>query len=215
MPSPATASPSEDQGPRVARHAQTEARILEAARDVLLERSSADALPLREVARRAGFTPGALYRYFEDREQLIRAMYMAALRVLGSYLAEPAGETSAERLVSLAGSYLRFGRERPQDLVLLFESSVPTVAWERYVTVAWPFTQIIETIQDGIDAGELAPLAGLDAAGTAYAFWAQVHGFAALQAGHLAGVSGRFDAMHAQAIDDLVARLRPTGRSSS
>jgi AcrR family transcriptional regulator len=202
-------------GPREMRHQATEAGILEAARDVLLERSSADALPLREVARRAGFTPGALYRYFKDRDELIRAMYMAALRVLGSYLADPAGETAPERLVSLAGSYLRFGRERPQDLVLLFESPVPTVAWQQYVTVAWPFTQIIQTIQEGMDAHELVPLPGLDAAGTAYAFWAQVHGVAALRAGHLAKVAGPFDAMHAAAIDDFVARLRPAERSSS
>jgi AcrR family transcriptional regulator len=211
----ATETGSTQPSPRETRHQETEARILEAARDVLLERSSADALPLREVARRAGFTPGALYRYFEDREQLIQALYMAALNVLGSYLAHPAGKAAPERLVSLAGSYLRFARERPQDLVLLFESSVPTVAWATYVTVAWPFTQIIATVQQGMDDGELVPLPGLDAAGTAYVFWAQVHGFAALQAGHLAGVAGPFETMHAAAIGDLVARLTPHERSHS
>jgi AcrR family transcriptional regulator len=200
---------------REARRKHTEARILEAARDVLLERSSVDALPLREVARRAGFAPGALYRYFADRGELIRAMYVGALQVLGSYLADATGGSAAERLISQARLYLKFGHDRPQDLILLFESAVPKTPWGRYATVAWPFTTIIETVQSGMDTGQLQPLPGLDAAGTAYAFWALIHGFAALQAGHLAAVAGPFGKMHEAAINDFVARLRATERSSS
>jgi AcrR family transcriptional regulator len=194
--------------PRVARRRETEARILKTARDVLLERSSVDALPLSEVARRAGFTPGALYRYFENRDELIERLYTGALELLGSYLAAPAGETAAKRLASLARAYLKFGREHPQDLILLFESPVPTLRWDRYTTIAWPFTVIIQTMQEGFDAGELTPIGGLDVAGAAYVFWGQVHGFATLQAGHLAKVAGPFSSMHEAAIVDLVARLQ-------
>jgi AcrR family transcriptional regulator len=220
MPRDTAAQPA-DGAPRLSRHDETRARILAAAQDILLERTSADALPLREVARRAGFAPGALYRYFEDRDDLIQSLYLAALQGLGSYLggaiqgagggaAEP--DTAAERLLALGDAYLRFGRERPQDLVLLFESAVPSATWADYVGVAWPFTLIVETVAAGIESHELQALPGLDAAGTAYAYWALVHGFAALQAGHLAGVAGDFQTMHAAALDAFVARLHPHGR---
>lgn len=211
----ASAGEAEGESPRAARRSETQARILAAARDILVQRTTVDALPLREVARRAGFTPGALYRYFDDRDALVQALYGGALQVLGSYLGQAQGATAAERLVALASAYLRFGRDRPQDLLLLFESSVPPHPWADYVKIAWPFTLIVEGVQAGIDAGELAPLAGLDAAGTAYVFWAQVHGFAVLHVGHLANVAGEFGAMQDAAIDDFVARLRrPEGSAS-
>jgi AcrR family transcriptional regulator len=201
--------------PRKARREENRARILTAARDILVERTTADALPLREVARRAGYTPGALYRYFDGRDDLVRSLYMGALQLLGSYLQRAGGDTAADRLRALAHAYLLFGREQPQYLTLLFESAVPSSSWEVYLTVAWPFTLIVETVQAGIEAGELRPAPGLDTPGTAYAFWALVHGFATLQAGHLAGVAGEFEAMHAAAIDGLVAVLASSGRSPS
>jgi len=194
-------------GRREARHQENETRILSAAREILLERVSADALPLREVASRAGFTPGALYRYFAGREDLINAVYMDALRRLGEYLGKAKGVTAGRRLEALANAYLAFADERPQDLVLLFESAVPTTEWREYVKVAWPFTIIIATVEEGIAGGEFAPLLDLDAAGTAYVVWGQVHGLAMLRAGHLAGMAGPFEAMHAAAVRDLVGRL--------
>ena len=212
MPADTAAQPHEG-APRLSRHDETRARILAAAQDILLERTSADALPLREVARRAGFAPGALYRYFEGRDDLIQALYVAALQVLGSYLSAAEGDTAGDRLLALGRAYLRFGRERPQDLVLLFESAVPSAAWTDYVGVAWPFTLIVETVAAGIESRELQALPGLDAAGTAYAYWALVHGFAALQAGHLAGVAGDFETMHTAALDAFVGRLNVRGRN--
>ena len=119
MPADTAAQPA-DSAPRLSRHDETRARILAAAQDILLERTSADALPLREVARRAGFAPGALYRYFEGRDDLIQSLYLAALQVLGSYLGAAGGEAvaggkaAAERLLALGDAYLRFGRKRPR-----------------------------------------------------------------------------------------------------
>lgn len=213
-----TAPPDQrsDRAPHgTARHEENRTRILAAAREILVERTTSDALQLREVARRAGYTPGALYRYFDGRDDLVQSLYMGALKVLGSYLQRAQGASASVRLTSLAQAYLLFGREQPQYLTLLFESAVPSATWSAYLTVAWPFTLIVETVQAGIEAGELRPAPGLDAPGTAYAFWALVHGFATLRAGHLANVEGEFETMHAAAIDGFVAVLRaPEGSPS-
>jgi AcrR family transcriptional regulator len=194
-------------GRREARHKENEARILAAARQLLLERVSADALPLREVAERAGFSPGALYRYFAGRDALINAVYMDALRRLGEYLTAAGGDSASERLEELAHAYLAFAHDCPQDLVLLFESAVPASDWHQYIQVAWPFTIIIATIGQGIETGEFAPLPDLDAAGTAYVVWGQVHGLAMLRAGHLSRTAGPFEDMNAAAVHELVGRL--------
>ena len=48
-------------------------RILDAARQLLVTRTTIESLSLREVARLADFTPGALYRYFKDQGILPRS----------------------------------------------------------------------------------------------------------------------------------------------
>jgi hypothetical protein len=50
---------------------------------------------------------------------------------------------------------------------------------------------------------------GLDGAGLAYAFWAQLHGMAELQRVHLRLVSGEFAAMQMAALEHFLAPLEP------
>jgi AcrR family transcriptional regulator len=53
-------------------------RLLEAARDVLIERGPA--APLEEIARRAGTGIATLYRHFPDRRMLIRDVVLGGLQ---------------------------------------------------------------------------------------------------------------------------------------
>jgi AcrR family transcriptional regulator len=202
--------PTQDR--RARRHSATEERILAAARGLLLERATIDTLSMREVARRADFTPGALYRYFDDRQHLIQALFTDALASLGAYLETAAGSPGPERLTELGLAYLRFGRERPELLTLLFQTPAPAAVWGEYVSVAWPFTLVVAAIRQGVAEGVLRLLPGLDEAGTAYSFWGLVHGFAALESGHLKNVRGDFAALQRAGLVAFVDRLRTTRR---
>ncbi|MCX6373278.1 MAG: TetR/AcrR family transcriptional regulator [Actinobacteria bacterium] len=207
-----TPAPPVTEGRRAQRHSATEERILAAARSLLLERATIDTLSMREVARRAGFTPGALYRYFDDRRHLIEALFLDALARLGTYLETAGGSQGPERLTELGLAYLRFGRERPELLTLLFQTPVPTTAWGEYISVAWPFTLVVAAVRQGVDEGALRLLPELDEAGTAYSFWALVHGFATLESGHLKSVRGDFAALQRAGLAAFVDELRPTRR---
>jgi len=195
---------------RAQRHSATEERILAAARSLLLERATIDTLSMREVARRAGFSPGALYRYFDDRRHLIEALFMDALARLGTYLETAGGSPGPERLTELGLAYLRFGRERPELLTLLFQTPVPAATWEHYVSFAWPFTLVAAAVREGVTEGAMDLLPDLDEFGTAYAFWGIVHGFAALESGHLKNVHGDFGAMQSAGLAAFVGQLRAT-----
>ena len=46
-----------------------------------MERGAAD-LSLREIARRAGFSPGALYKYFDSKDDVIKALADGAMGAL-------------------------------------------------------------------------------------------------------------------------------------
>ena len=85
--------------------------------------------------------------------------------------------------------------------------------WEEYAEVARPFSTLVVAIRQDVEAGLLALPSGLDAAGLAYAFWAQLHGMAELQRAHLRLVAGEFEAMQRAALEHFLAPLEAPTRS--
>jgi AcrR family transcriptional regulator len=67
-------------------------RLIEAARDVLIERGPA--APLEEIARRAGTGIATLYRHFPDRQALIRDVILDALHRTTDEARQAAAEES-------------------------------------------------------------------------------------------------------------------------
>jgi AcrR family transcriptional regulator len=111
---------------RERRHLDTRDEILAAAREVLLERGAAD-LSLREIARRADFSPGALYKYFDSKDDLVSALAdraMAAL--LEQFATVPSDLPPDERAVAMGLAYLEFARHNPEDvsIIAVHESTI-------------------------------------------------------------------------------------------
>ncbi len=120
---------------RVARkQAVTEVRrslVLDAARSAFLELGLQGA-SLREIAKRAGYTPGAIYSYFANKEEVYGALLGESLERLNASveLAQPhavAGQSAAARmrlaqntLRAKATAFFDFYRESPRDLDLGF-----------------------------------------------------------------------------------------------
>ena len=211
QPAPTDSGSGSGNGDRRARRRDAVAeRIIAAAREALLERTDADSLSLRDVARRADFTPGALYRYFDSREALLVALFNEALDLLASYV-EPAlqGEHGIPRLRRLGLAYLAFGREHPQDLALIFQSAAHVPTWEEYVMLARPFSSLVAALREDVEAGLLLLPADLDEPGLAYALWALLHGMAELRRAHLRLVAGGFEAMQQAALEHFLGPLAP------
>jgi len=86
--------------------------ILEAARQLFAEKGLA--AEIREIAERAGVGVGSLYRHFESREGLIRAVMQAAAEDLVQRLHVAAGQKDPkaalrEMIHAAAGLFERFG----------------------------------------------------------------------------------------------------------
>jgi AcrR family transcriptional regulator len=103
--------------------AEIEARIVEAARDLLAE-AGLEGLSMRAVASRLGVTAPAIYHYFESKQALVdRVVAEGCRRFEEAYLwraveAWPAG--SAQRLKALGLAYIRFALENPQYFKVIF-----------------------------------------------------------------------------------------------
>ncbi len=195
--------------PRERRRRDAEERILGAAREILLQGTSVDALSLREVARHADFTPGALYRYFDDRMDLIATLFREAGRRLGAAFPEPPASPDIAWMEDVGVAYLRFAREHPEDLMLLFQHKARVATWQEYIVLAWPFSLIVTVLGEGAERGLITLPPELDPAGTAYAFWSLLHGMTELRRTHLRDVRGDFETMERAALAAFLTTLRP------
>ena len=138
-PPTATAIEPQPDAARAARQrAVTDVRralVLAAAKSAFLE-LGLDGASLREIAKRAGYTPGAIYSYFSSKEEVYGALLGESLERLNARVATsvaapddasasgcsaPARRRLAERtLRAKATAFFEFYRESPRDLDLGF-----------------------------------------------------------------------------------------------
>ncbi len=102
-------------------------RVLEAARSAFVE-LGLEGASLREIAKRAGYTPGALYSYFDSKEAVYGALLGESLERLNAQVEarRPDADTVARagaavaQLRCKATAFFDFYREHPRDLDLGF-----------------------------------------------------------------------------------------------
>ena len=99
------------------------ALVLDAARSAFFE-LGLEGASLREIAKRAGYTPGAIYSYFASKEEVYGALLGESLERLNARVAAACAQADTDddvaRLRAAAGAVFGFYRENPRDLDLGF-----------------------------------------------------------------------------------------------
>lgn len=95
--------------------------MLDAARSVF-ERLGIEGASIREIARQAGYTPGAIYSYFENKEAIYGALLAESLERLNTVVdaAGSAASSPADLLEAKASAWFGFYAANPRDLDLGF-----------------------------------------------------------------------------------------------
>ena len=177
---------------------QLRTEIITAARELIEETGSAEAVTLRAVARRVGIAAQSIYGHFAGPEQIVRAVIAQAFDdFLHHLLAARAGVNEPRgRLLAACQGYLSFGAEHPALYALLFAGNpVPAAARGEPA----PDLRLRENGADGV--GRLVGAASFEllvqdvaaatAAGeagsgdpfvTATAIWVALHGLVLLRA---------------------------------
>jgi AcrR family transcriptional regulator len=161
---------------------QTRAKLLAEARDLYLEQGFAS-FSLREVARRVGLSAPAVYRHYEGKEALLRAVAGEGFRIFSSYLLRALdGKTPETRLKRSVEEYLRFALENPRDYRFIFMGAVEedgpvsplAEEGERPPTFQFLVDRVSECMQARVlDKGNPDTVATV--------IWAQVHGLVSLR----------------------------------
>ena len=97
------------------------ALMLDAARAVF-ERLGIEGASIREIAKQAGYTPGAIYSYFDNKEAIYGALLAESLERLNAVVDAAGIEAAspAELLQAKASAWFGFYAANPRDLDLGF-----------------------------------------------------------------------------------------------
>jgi len=181
---PAEATPTRRRIPGAVRRGLIEAGI------ALARAGGPDAVVLREAVRRVGVAPNAAYRHFADRDALLNAVCVAAMREMADCMeaeiarvAAPYGtrEVATARLIAVGAAYLDFALAEPG----LFATAFAVPRHLEYATSddavgaggRTPLQLLQEVLDELVGAGLLPPERR---PGAEYTAWASVHGMATL-----------------------------------
>jgi AcrR family transcriptional regulator len=163
---------------RAYHHGDLRAALLDAGLD-LLKNGSAETLSLREVARRVGVSPTAVYRHFPDKAALLRELCIRGALELAqaqSHAMQAAGG-GQKGFVATGGAYIRYALANPA----LFRVMMANMPPGGFFSSDFSDDQVgIQLLRENImslvpeSAGEEGVLFGM------LMSWAQVHGLSML-----------------------------------
>ena len=159
-------------------HGSLREALLDAAR-LLLAKEGADALTLREVARRAGVSHAAPYRHFADKQSLLASVAEEGFRLLTAQMRKNSSEAEGEveKLNATGLGYVTFALDHPSLYRVMFGAQL--VRHEEHVGLqeasSAAMACLIEHVVAGQATGAIRAGDPMAYAGTA---WAMVHGLA-------------------------------------
>jgi AcrR family transcriptional regulator len=159
----------------------TRARIAEAALQLFLDEGF-EHVSMRRIADAVGYTPGALYAYFRDKDEILFALHVEGFARLRAAIGEVDASRlpPGERFYRLGEQYLRFAFESPRLYELMFVTS--RVAQRIREGGKWQvgldnYERLRRAVRECMKAGVM-PRADVEAA--TFSVWAEVHGIASL-----------------------------------
>jgi len=164
--------------------------ILRAAIKLFAEESF-EKVTMRRIAEAIDYTPGTLYWYFKDKDEIVFALHQRGFEILFAMQQPIMGISDpVERLRKLAEIYLQFAFDNPQYYDLMFINSATGRCIERdegsWKAGEAAFGVLREIVRQVIEAGRWRGTSDPDVA--AYACWAAAHGIASLHIRHRCGM---------------------------
>ncbi len=190
------------------RRLATRVEILAAARELLLE-VGPEGLSLRQVARRADFSPAALYTYFSNKDSLIASLFGESFERLDAYLRRvPADLPPDRRVIELGLAYMEFARDNPMDLRCMMLSTSLDLPPSSGKALGLGAARLIgETFRQGVQEGVFKPDGLCSAPEMAFGAWALVHGMVSIAGIDLTEVAGEVSADPRRVLETYVALL--------
>ena len=157
-------------------------RILVAAKSLFLEKG-VEKTSIRNIADRIEYSPGIIYHYFRDKNEIFHALHQGGfIQLMEKMQVLATVRHPLERLKAMGSVYITFAMENPDMYDLMFIKEAPIDHVFNSEHDAWKegggtFNYLRMTIDDCIKVGHFT---GHDAEALSYMIWATVHGLVSL-----------------------------------
>jgi AcrR family transcriptional regulator len=166
----------------------------------LVEAGGAGDLTVSAVAEAAGVKPPSLYKHFEDRAALLKAVEIAVLREFEGVLRKgTTGRAPRQRLRAMARTYRRFALDHPRRYGVIYSEHAfddPEIAEACYFA-AKPLFEELEAA--GVPKARILPLSRTL---TAY-----LHGFVSMEIVHAFRLGGSIDAAFEDGLETILGEI--------
>ncbi|BCS30849.1 TetR family transcriptional regulator [Luteitalea sp. TBR-22] len=116
----------------------------------------------RRIAEEVGYSQSALFYYFKDKEEVVKALCVQTFEGLSKISAALLAELPdpLERLLKMSRAYIQFGREHPHHYRLVFDPSSELIGQNRVEFIGEigreQFSLFRQLIADCVEAGAFA-----------------------------------------------------------
>jgi AcrR family transcriptional regulator len=159
--------------------------IIDAARELFVSQG-VEAVTMREIAKRIGYSATSIYLYFSDKEQLLRAVVDADVLKLAHALRSALDIADPrERFLAHGRYYVQFALEHPNHYRMMFMTAHPPCepslsSIEQNNPEQDAYFQLISVVRAAFEAGVFKDTFS-DPVLIAQTVWAAMHGLCALQ----------------------------------
>lgn len=187
----------------------TRRAILDAALDLFITQGYGH-VSIRNIAARVEYSPGAIYGYFESKDEIFYALAEEGLRDLGAReLADSPSADPVEDVRASAWRLYEFSQEQPQYFALVFlDRHVPRVSkeYERFAFISEMRSRALARVERCIAQGLFPETTHAEVA--LRLLWAPIVGFAALRLSQRIPEGVEMDPLVRDAIETTIAGIR-------
>lgn len=148
----------------------------------MIAESGADGLSVRALADRVDYSPGALYKYFQNKDDLLDVVRASGFQQLRDrILAVPIDRNAAAQILEAGKVYLAFATEHPEQYFLMFANRAGLTDAASSVAGRSAYDALRNIVDIGIQSRELRNEPGFGLDDITYGCWATVHGLAMIR----------------------------------
>lgn len=157
-------------------------RILVAAKSLFLEKG-VEKTSIRNIADRIEYSPGIIYHYFRDKNEIFHALHQGGfLQLMEKMQVLASVRNPMERLKAMGSIYINFAMENPDMYDLMFIKEAPlchvfNTEHDNWKEGGGTFDYLRRTIVDCAESGHFK---GHDLEALSYLIWSAVHGMVSL-----------------------------------
>jgi AcrR family transcriptional regulator len=186
---------SKKSSPRQRRHEVTREKILAEARKIMVEKGL-NGLSIRGLAEATDYSPAAIYKYFDSKEQILTAIRDEGWTLANSMMATAASVphlAPPQRLLESGLTFLKFADTYPEHYQLMFNTPDLPSRGPGEVGGDPNFTGLVDTVADGLAQGYFHLPEGYTPLLMAFHLWISSHGMAMLKQNLMRGNRAEFD----------------------